>query len=75
MLLIILAVILIGLVIANFKKIKAIVSSVETKVEQSPAVQAAEKIIDKAAVIAPKKATAQTKPATPKTKAKAKKAK
>ena len=83
MLLIILAaVILIGAVIANFKKIKAIVSSVEAKVEQvsetlAPALQDVEKMIDKAAAIAPKneviakakKTTAQVKQAVPKMKA------
>jgi predicted Holliday junction resolvase-like endonuclease len=82
LLIILVAVIIIGAIIANYKKIKAIVSSAEAKVEQvsetvSPVLQDVEKMIDQAAAAAPKneviakakKATAQVKQALPKAKA------
>ena len=83
MLLFILAAIILTIAfIANFKKIKALVSSVEAKVEQvsetvSPVLQDVEKMIDQAAAAAPKNeviakaktTTAQVKQALPKAKA------
>jgi len=76
------AVLLIIAAIANFKKIKTLVSSVEAKVEQvsetvSPVLQDVEKMIDQAAAAAPKneviakakKTTTQVKQALPKAKA------
>ena len=63
LLIILVAVIIIGAIIANYKKIKAIVSSVEAKAEQvseqvsetvSPVLQDVEKVIEQAAAIAPK---------------------
>ena len=82
MLLFILAAVILTIAfIANFKKIKALVSSVEAKVEQvsetvSPVLQDVEKMIDQAAAAAPKneviakekKTTAQVKHAVPKMK-------
>jgi predicted Holliday junction resolvase-like endonuclease len=83
MLLFILAAVILTIAfIANFKKIKALVSSVEAKVEQvsetvSPVLQDVEKMIDQAAAAAPKNeviakaktTTAQVKQALPKAKA------
>ena len=83
MLLFILAAVILTIAfIANFKKIKALVSSVEAKVEQvsetvSPVLQDVEKMIDQAAAAAPKNeviakaktTTAQVKQAIPKQKA------
>jgi predicted Holliday junction resolvase-like endonuclease len=82
LLIILVAVIIIGAIIANYKKIKAIVSSVEAKVEQvsetvSPVLQDVEKMIDQAAAATPKNeviakaktTTAQVKQALPKAKA------
>jgi predicted Holliday junction resolvase-like endonuclease len=82
LLIILVAVIIIGAIIVNYKKIKAIVSSVEAKVEQvsetvSPVLQDVEKMIDQAAAATPKneviakakKTTTQVKQALPKAKA------